>query len=163
MALTCILMVMTAPPSPPGCLNDRLQQKQQQPVRSAALFRVTEGEQWGWGGGGGAGREAACSSDSTSAVLAVGLVITHVISHYCFLVQCQRAAEGRSGGLCVCVCVGGGLLMGMLFDGLGRGGQTVWYVFDMSGPSVCWLCVVSFGCRGVAGLHPCSISHLNLS
>lgn len=29
--------------------------------------------------------------------LAVGLVITHVISHYCFLVQRQRAAEGRQG------------------------------------------------------------------
>lgn len=29
--------------------------------------------------------------------LSVGLVITHVISHYCFLVQGQRAAEGRQG------------------------------------------------------------------
>lgn len=44
----------------------------------------------------GAGRGAACSSDSSSAV--PGLVITHVISHYCFLVQHQRAAEGRPGG-----------------------------------------------------------------
>lgn len=29
--------------------------------------------------------------------LTVWLVFTHVISHYCFLVQCQWAAEGRLG------------------------------------------------------------------
>lgn len=41
--------------------------------------------------------------------LAVGLVITHVISHYCFLLQRQWAAEGRLWG--------GGQFIGGPIDG----------------------------------------------
>lgn len=55
--------------------------------------------------------------------LAAGLVITHVISHYCFLVQHQRAAGGRP--------VDGGPVDGREggVDGLGwGGGQPVWYI-----------------------------------
>lgn len=54
--------------------------------------------------------------------LAVGLVITHVISHYCFLVQRQRAAEGRQGKPFDGVDVGG----------LGVGG--ICGIFDTSSP-----------------------------
>lgn len=95
--------------------------------------------------------------------LAAGLVITHVISHYCFLVQHQRAAEGRP--------VDGGLVDGGLVDG--RAGLMVWAggvdslcgIFDASNPSICRLRVVSSDCHGDPAWFPLllHISHLHLS
>lgn len=48
-------------------------------------------------GGGGVDVERRAGLIPHQLCLAVGLVITHVISHYYFLVQRQRAAEGRQG------------------------------------------------------------------
>lgn len=61
--------------------------------------------------GGGGGQRAGLIPHQLC--LAVGLVITHVISHYCFLVQRQRAAEGRQG---------------RPFDGLDGGGASAVYL-----------------------------------